>query len=880
VERRTQARFVVKRLETCIEGSLQETAKGRWSWVSPWSKTQREVARLATLGTATLGELKRLGQKGVPPPAEQERAIEMLALLRPEWLSNWAETLVDIAPRNWRLARRLVREGLSRKPTSAGYTLGMLERASFHWGKGAAPLADQLLEDRALLEDEVFRLFEVEGAGELSLGAHDKYSSSIHSWEEALAVLAVGGHLPRPRLLDASLDALSRDLPQFQAGWFSRFHERLAPTLEERIERHERYSALLTSRIPPKVSFALEALVRVDASGRPRSRELCEQLRPALRAPSRKTAAAAVKLLARIAHENADLRPAALLALTEALSHERPDVQDAALKVIEKHGSRNDSHLLAAMNGRAAGVASSVRSRVCEWIGSAALVKADPAAFEAVAPLPARTVDVVPIDDIDELIDACAHILEQPDRPDEIERVLAGVSLLCDAAPEEVGRRAAPLLKRARALVKDADRNAPLAAELARVVVAWLTGETPERLSPSPKMDVPAFLSARLEGLVARVASRRPAPLLAAPTRTDGVLAPLSLVDRLKKTTAPEPHDLVVAFLRLGREGRPDALRAAREVDGEVGRALRHALGDPEAEVGPTAWLWIAAARARDPGADDPRVEARHGGLGPGAGRAGRVLPRLRHRVNKYQDRGREKTVTYYWIECDRAPALPKEVPLLHLPVLLHSLGPRAYVYAEGVAGSDENMIRWALSLWPEWKEPLFVEGAERISSSLDWGERGPDRAFLEPLAEPWTPLQGSALLLLSVALAAKWTKIQGLAVDALVAGIAERRLDPSLLGECMSELLPTGLIKPPRWAKSLSDAARTSRDHTAAVATIIQRALRGAPPRDIGSLLAVLVELLAELGRRVDDAEAAAYIRVLAGKSGSAAKAARSLLA
>jgi hypothetical protein len=881
-DRRAQAPLAAKRLETYLEGSMQETAKGQWSWVSPWSSAQREAARIATLGTATLGELRRLGQNGVPPPAEQETAIEMLAVLRPAWLLDWAETLVDIAPRNWRLARRLVRDGLSRKPTSANYALGMLDRASFEWGGPSrqVPLADQLLEDPALLHDEVFRLFEVEGAGELSLAAHDKYSAPIFCWEEALAALAARGHLPRARLLDASLDALSRDLPQFQAGWFSRFHERLAPTLEERTERWEHYARLLTSPIPPTVSFALDALIRIDDAGRVRPQELCEELRPALRASAKRTAAAAVKLLAKIAQENSDLRAAAALALTEALSHERSDVQVAALKVIEKHGRRADPHLLAAMKERSEGVASSLRSRMQEWIGSAGVVKTEPVAPAVLAPLPKGPADVVPISGIDELIDACALVLEQPDRPDEIERALAGMSLLCEAAPEEMNRRAAPLLKRARALIKDVDRSAPLRVELARVVVAWLTGEHERRSLPS-NPDVPTFLSARLDGLIARVASRRPAPLLAAPTRTDGVVAPTALVDRLKKTTAPEPHDLVVAFLRLGRGGRADALVAARDVAGEVGQALRHALGGPEAEVGPTAWLWIAAARARDPAADDPRVEVRHRGLGPGAGRAGRVVPHVRQRVHSYQDRGREKTVTFHWIECDREPALPREIPLLHLPVMLHSPGPRPYPHVEGVAGQDENMIRWALSLWPEWKEPLFVEGLERISANLDWWEaRWHERAFLEPLAETTTSLTGSALDLLSVALAAKEIKIQGLAIDALVAGIADGRLDGSALGARMSELLPTGLIKPARWAKSLSDAARVSREHTAAVATILQRALRGEPPRDIGSLLAVLVELLAETGQRVDDAEAVAYLRVLAGKGGAAAKAARSLLA
>ena len=51
----------------------------------------------------------------------------------------------------------------------------------------------------------------------------------------------------RQRLLDVSLAALARDFSAYRAGWFSRFHESLAPTDDERAQRTDAYLRLLRS---------------------------------------------------------------------------------------------------------------------------------------------------------------------------------------------------------------------------------------------------------------------------------------------------------------------------------------------------------------------------------------------------------------------------------------------------------------------------------------------------------------------------------------------------------------------------------------------------------------------------------------------------------
>jgi hypothetical protein len=68
--------------------------------------------------------------------------------------------------------------------------------------------------------------------------------------------------------MDASLGAIERDVHEIWARWYIHIHETLKPTLSERMERAARYAGLLASRNQSTVSFALQALKRIDKSGR------------------------------------------------------------------------------------------------------------------------------------------------------------------------------------------------------------------------------------------------------------------------------------------------------------------------------------------------------------------------------------------------------------------------------------------------------------------------------------------------------------------------------------------------------------------------------------------------------------------------------------
>jgi Family of unknown function (DUF6493) len=845
------------------------------------------AAEAAVLASASFSELKKLGWRGLPV---HDLAFQVLAARRPSWAGDWALMLLEFNPRNLALVRRLMREGLCHRPETDNYWLGLFDtRMLPGFGKG---VRDGLLADPDLLED-VWKVFEIEGGGEYSLAAHDKYMRAELSWETGLVQLANEGKLSRARLLDASLEALARDFAQFRAGWFSRFHEALQPTLDERAERAERYLHLLASKISPTVSFALNALSLLDRAGRLPAAAVATHSGPALLARSKGAAREALKLLDRAAQREPTRKDEIVRVAAEAIRHEASEVQGAVLDLIEKHGSRTDGSLVELLRAQMDAVAASQRQRLQTWLGEAPTQRAkmpkkksandhkdllqrakkiEPALArlagveQAVAALQAGSAHIpaaeftafdiphlraesalAPIEDLDELIDRFAAVLEDPGAPEDIESVLDGVSRLCDRRPDDFTRRTGPLSKRAHTLLKrrwgGAFRGTGPLPDLCGLAIAWITGELPpptgQRLADET-MTVLNFLTRRVLAIAERARKAIAEPLLAAPTHRGAWIDPLVLVERFQSwpmTAEPNRFDEIQALLRLAPDNRSSALRKSAKLPGEFGEALRYALG-AKSKIGPTASLWVAAARARQPFSDDPQVETRHPGLGPDAGAAARFSIASRRRGQNWH---------YVHVE----PEVPTKVSLEMPTVLLHA----GYCRNSGSAISrwDAPNIRWAGSIWPLGRESWFAAGVGQVGGNLDWWEANwGNRAYLEPLLDPDVPLLEMALTLLTLGLAAKEPGESGLCTDALIAAIDDGRLDGLKLGAKMASLFIKGPVKAARWAKTLTDASRISPQHSASITLTLQGSLESIPdpvPKDLGALLETLKELLIARG-------------------------------
>jgi hypothetical protein len=848
--------------------------------ISNWHELM-PAANTAALACATLQEIKALdGFRRVTA----EAGAATLRDRRPPWLDEYAELLcageLSSWGSSWPQVRALVKAGLCQPPRHNNYVLDALNAIwPYHRGGERPELVKLLLAERDWLASDFWRLFAVDGTSEVSLANCEKYGKSRTTWTEALVELSKRGVLSRERLLDASLAALGRDFVQFRSGWFSRFHEALKPTPDERVARVEVYLRLLASSIPPTVAFALEAVAVVDKARPLRAAKLAGALQPVLNARGKAVVKGALQLLDAAAGREPDERKTICLSVVSALLNETPDVQKAVFDFLDRQGDRQDPALVAKLRELSAAVTASLRPRLTAWLGA---TSADTKSARKAAAIPAvsRMVSridssraIAPIANLDDLIHVASAVLEDPANPTDIERVLDGLSRLGQKRPTDFDKRVGPLRKRAMKKSGSGSWRPLLDHGLAMLFLTWADGDD-SRLQGAwwAGRSQYSFLFERLQLIGRQLKTGRALPLLSAPTHLGGWIEPRVLVKRWlawqDSGLQMDLHEQVLALLRMAPEGRPAALSAAKVARGESGQALRYALGE-DLKMGREAALWLAAARSRQPFGDLPEFERRHPRLGPDAG----TEAQFGWQAVGERKQSREHKWTSLELELQRKPPFPKQVQGSLLPVLFHT-----------AEDGDRNLTSWAAQLWPANREALFAYGCGRLEISVDYADAS-DREYhpyLEPLAEPHTELRPMARLALALGLAAQDNALRGRAQDGLIAAITEGRVKVDELGGTMSRLLDTGINKFARWAKVLRDVARVSEEHTTVVAELMTCALHGDPakaPRDINVLLEMLYELLSETGGKLNDARAKEYLAALKA-GGKTAKLVRQLLA
>jgi hypothetical protein len=364
-----------------------------------------------------------------------------------------------------------------------------------------------------------------------------------------------------------------------------------------------------------------------------------------------------------------------------------------------------------------------------------------------------------------------------------------------------------------------------------------------------------------------RCVARHAAPLLAAPTHQGGWIEPSTLAARAiaRKGLAirEDRLDQIQALLRLAPDGRATARKAAREVQGEFGQALRHALGGDES-IGGDAPLWIAAARSRDPMRDDDQLCRVHPGRGPNAAEAAKYEPRIEPMPNDPFDRKRLRMGVH--------PPWPPSIGTDTVTVL-YTPRERTNSWWHREFQKSAEDLHWMLLIWPIQREAWFGAAAQTYADNLDWWEAAwGNRVFLEPLLDPDVPLGPMARLMLALGLAAKEPGESGLATDALITAVDDARFDPLRFGETIAFLMP--MLKAARLARTLGQAAQVSPLHRHLISRAVQAALRGdraSAPRDLSALLELLKESLIEVGAGLTDPDAREYLGKLktSGKTG-----------
>ncbi len=341
------------------------------------------AARAAVLGTASFSQWKGVKRHGLP---SNELALRILSDRRPEWLAQFVEIVCDEEDHmidRWPLIRRLVREGFCPPPQSPRYIDRMMNSMPSDAAGSKMALRDALLADSGLLAHEIWRIFETEpGRRSIQLlTSRMRGGPDETSWEVALAQLASDGKISRTRLLDASLDGLSRDMHDMRARWFAALHDRLEATIDERAARTARYVDFLASRNPSTVAFAIKILKDLMRAARLDAAPVVDRLAPAFHARTKGTVKQALALLDLCIGRSGDSaqKSRAVLVAAEGLVHEAPDVQSAILDFIERHGGPHDGPLAERLAACLESIAVSLRGRVETWLDLRAEPMQEPA---------------------------------------------------------------------------------------------------------------------------------------------------------------------------------------------------------------------------------------------------------------------------------------------------------------------------------------------------------------------------------------------------------------------------------------------------------------------------------------------------------------------
>ena len=363
----------------------------------------------------------------------------------PRWLVPLVRELLTTLSTSWsqgeafRPVRLLERLGLVGLEADDTYVLAIVSGLGDRWNRDDR--AVDLRADPDLVERALWRVFEVEGGGEVSLANVDKFSQPEGTWQQTFLTLVGDGTLPRERVLTGCLDALQRDFSAYRAGWFASTYAALEPTTEEQARHQTRFRRLLRSSVPATVSVAVRRLRALGRLGLLEDEETLAAVEPALLSPVKGTAVEAVRLLTDVAARHPELVPGVCASAAVALDHPHADVQKAAVRLLERYG--------AGAAVRSGSPASSRRSSGW-WTGR--LPRRVPRARRPLTrhllsdrPPPAPAAPVKAGD----LLGRLAALLEGAGDPVEVEMVLAGLASCPDAdgagaaAPARGGRAGA-----------------------------------------------------------------------------------------------------------------------------------------------------------------------------------------------------------------------------------------------------------------------------------------------------------------------------------------------------------------------------------------------------------------------------------------------------
>lgn len=622
---------------------LMRLMANRAANMNVFSDRQLQVARAALAVLAVCP--RSAAAKPVNWTDETSRAaVRILLDRRPDWADAWLEAQFQM---RWGLFRfeeaiQLIRAGVCKRPTSAGYAR-LYAAAAVTLDHETQP---DLLEDLWLLfQHDVSTWAYAPKPKEINLdqwkanARHQPGESYQGAYFRLVYHLLHQGHIDRQRLLDEILAALWRDFNSSARAGLVKLHDLIEPTASERQERQPTYRELLRHDAPAVVGFGLQMLKLIQKDGQLDAPLFMEAIPRVMLQKSRSQPAVALSLLKTVVKGQVDLLPAAIDVAASAIRHETADIQEEALGLLESWvphvghefqqnltdcsatispklrarfeallrpaesiatgsqpqtdavptGHINEVHEIS-LRDRLAAIPSKLQEEYELPLALAAIERSEippPLDLDRLSCVLCDLRPVVPIRDLDELIDAVSRAVEMIDTPLDIERILDAIGRFSTSSMPNFRQRTEPLANRYTILGSTFSMQPNLnwlsneLPSLRGLIQDWLYQQSYVEVKNSlSSLFSGSWLTARREGPACRAVEHRiielrkrfsqksPGSLLSLATHEHGWVDARVFVRRVQKLLQSGHTvgrcDLAWGLLRLAPDGREEAIAASR----------------------------------------------------------------------------------------------------------------------------------------------------------------------------------------------------------------------------------------------------------------------------------------------------------------------------
>jgi hypothetical protein len=636
------------RVEPQPQGIIKDIA-------SLFARRQTDIERLlnhhqtAQLAAAALCPLSIVRRVDFHLRSGDQKAYLMRILTdrKPDWVDEW----LDLQLRQqwpsveWNDIDQLIHADVCSRPQSEGYIRLMVNDfpARYYQKKDSfIPLSQKLRDNPSLLENEVWRLFEVETTAFLSgWQYHDPEGpANYENWGMALVRLGNEKVIDRQRLIDGCFLGLTAGITNKNTlTGYIQFYDALETTDDEVISRQGKFMDLLSHSAAHVVSFAVKNIQQIDKLNKLDDEAFLRPAETLVLSRIQGQVKTTLTILSRIAKRQERLRKASLGILVQGIGHESAAIQEMTLRLVEPWLNEGPPEVLQTLRDCLDRVSPSLREKVQTLLahfggkpdtvetttkseretgnieelkrraGSLPEAIRNRAGVDSIlkaieeggdyAPLDYDLYDaqvlsglkpIQPIQSLEELIEAVSHAIEVVDSAEEVERILDGISRFGTERPDDFERQTGPLKKRiienhgARSHTNlFGDWGRPM--NMGTALLSWL-GKEPERVKPVFDLYRPSpvdVLDERCYELAVRVHQQEAAPLVAMPTHRHGWIDPRVFVERLlyyqSQNIQLMKFDFLQALLRLAPDHRQEALEQAHLVEGKLGEIVRWALG-------------------------------------------------------------------------------------------------------------------------------------------------------------------------------------------------------------------------------------------------------------------------------------------------------------